>query len=579
MSKYPKYTKKRSDSNKYYFSLRIPNELQDSYGKKNIEYSLKTSDRNEATQKALTDAGFFKKEFERLRSGDNVKALDSKMKASVQDLTRAANYHYLREKKFLKALYRANHETGYLPDESYRKGLSESLARDDIPVTLEQNLNSLKLDLIHGDYLNVMPSVNMLIDELHFDMEKPDFKSAKKMGGLSKQYIKLCDMVLRGSIKAHEEFLNPESSANITLLEFSAMHEQSFTKDTRSALKPAVDRFVAFAGNIDVADVTPKLIFDFTRWLSKIDKPPKNARNVDWNGLYKASCEAAPDEIDTFAKSTVENGLSALRTLFYKALGKFGENGLISANPFIFSDEETKLLYEGFSESVRRPYDFDDLKKIFSSKLFTQPDYASENFWGVLLLFYTGARPSEIGSLKLSDMESVTDNDKRIIYYFNVTRSKSSAGIRPIVVHEELIELGLIDYIENLRSQNNEYLFPSWGSNEWEQISNTGVSEWLNKSFLDSVGVKFFGKVKGVKLPIRKDGYSIRHTFQDGMRDCKADESVIKLMVGHSQKMMYGEGGKRKAERIADELAKFDTTIAYDVNVIKTIKSGKLVTD
>lgn len=576
MSKNPKFTKKRSDSNNYYFSLRIPNDLQASYGKQTIEYSLRTSDRNEAGQKALTDAGFYKKEFERLRSGENESAFAETVQASVHDLTRAANYHYLREKKALKALYSVNYDIGYRPHESYIKGLPDALAHDDVPVTPQQHLNSLKLDLIHQDYLSVMPDVNLLIDEFRFNIEKHDFESARNLRGLSKQYVQLCDMVLRASIKAHEEFLNPESSANMTLLEFSAMHEQSLSKDTRSALKPAVDRFVAFAGNIDIAEVTPRLIFDFTRWLVKIDKPPKNTRNVDWNALYEASCNAAPDEIDTFARSTVENGLSALRTLFYKAIGRFGENGLIASNPFVFSDEETVALYEGFLMSVRKPFDFDDLKKIFSSTLFTQPDFISENFWGTLLLFYTGARPSEIGSLKLSDLDSVTD-DGRLIYYFNVTRSKSSAGIRPIVVHGDLIELGLIDYIEYLKGNNHEHLFPDWGSREWEQISNTGVSEWLNKSFLEDVGVKFFGKVKGAKLPIRKDGYSIRHTFQDGMRDCKADENVIKLMVGHSQKLMYGEGGKRKAERIADELAKFDSVTAYNVNVVETIVSGRFV--
>lgn len=577
MSKNPKYTKKRSDSSKYYFFLRIPDDLQNVYGKKTIEHSLRTSDRHEAELKALADAGLYKKEFERLRRGDNTNPIKANVQATVHDLTRAANFHYLSEKKALKTIYRVNYDYGYRPDGSLKHGLPDTLCCEDVPVTPEEHLKALKLDLIHGDYLTVMPSVNLLIDEFHFDMDKPDFADVKNLKFLGKQYVQLCDMVLRASIKAHEEFLNPASTANMSLLEFAAMHENSFTKDTRSALKPALERFVAFAGNIDIADVTPNLILGFTRWLVKIEKPAKNTKNVDWNALYEASCGASPGEIDVFAKSTVENGLSALRTLFYKALGKFGENGLISSNPFIFNEEETKDLYEGFAESVRKSFDFNDLEKIFSNKLFTQPDYTSENFWGTLLLFYTGARPSEIGSLKLSDMDSVTANDGTLVYYFNVTRSKSDAGIRPIVIHEDLLALGLIDYINDLKKKGLEYLFPVWGSNEWGQISNTGVSEWLNKSFLDNVGVKFSGKVKGVKLPIRKDGYSIRHTFQDGMRDCKADENIIKLMVGHSQKFMYGDGGKRIPERISEELLKFNTVRAYGVDVVKTIRSGRLI--
>lgn len=66
---------------------------------------------------------------------------------------------------------------------------------------------------------------------------------------------------------------------------------------------------------------------------------------------------------------------------------------------------------------------------------------------------YTGARRSEIARLTKSDF-SICNDSKR--YYFKVTQGKTAAAVRLVPLSNDLIEAGLIEYLE---SSSTEYLF------------------------------------------------------------------------------------------------------------------------
>src|SRR5690349_12926065 len=73
-------------------------------------------------------------------------------------------------------------------------------------------------------------------------------------------------------------------------------------------------------------------------------------------------------------------------------------------------------------------------------------------FWAPLIGLFSGARLNEIGQLRKGDVERVAE-----IWCFRITdegedeRSvKTSAGKRVVPMHQELIQLGLLDYLAML---------------------------------------------------------------------------------------------------------------------------------
>src|SRR5690606_38933617 len=114
----------------------------------------------------------------------------------------------------------------------------------------------------------------------------------------------------------------------------------------------------------------------------------------------------------------------------------------------------------------RRPMAFDsekeysrhDLKAIFTSPLFTtgwtppRADYGEALYWLPLILLYTGARREEIA--QLHTREVVQDRDSGIWHFQARTIGdetvKSGNSQRQVPIHRDLIDLGLLDYVDRL---------------------------------------------------------------------------------------------------------------------------------
>ncbi len=158
-------------------------------------------------------------------------------------------------------------------------------------------------------------------------------------------------------------------------------------------------------------------------------------------------------------------------------------------------------------------YSSSDLKLIFDSL----PSNAAEawQFWIPLLGLYTGARISEIASLK-------TDGfiEKNGVKAMKLEGTKTLASRRTIPIPTDLITLGLLDFVASRRDLNKVFLFEIKSHNQ--NGAGATVSKWYTK----------------LKKRINLDGeykvfHSFRSTLVDHLKQAGVDFEARCQFVGH----------------------------------------------
>lgn len=309
----------------------------------------------------------------------------------------------------------------------------------------------------------------------------------------------------------------------------------------------------------------------FELWNKYVDDRPKStiiASQTPWGQLEQFAQKQdirGPGEVT----STIVNGyithLKEELNLTVKTingrLGKLKEIYKIAVGKEILAKDPT-LTTIGYKESSRKkaerkrlPFTPNDLQVIFGSPVFTEHarsrGQAGEAcYWIPLIMHYSGARPEEIAGLPISDIKEhpslgwyfdITDiesaEDKELFDDEDSARKKTSKKVakemgkrtlknvvsrRKIPVASELISLGFLQYVEHIRSQRKEMLFPT-------------LTRDFHGKFSGAFG-KWFGRYKtelGFNGP-RKSLYSLRHNMKDLMESAEIPSKYLKRIMGHA---------------------------------------------
>ncbi|OEC83161.1 hypothetical protein A9D46_12170 [Photobacterium damselae subsp. damselae] len=180
---------------------------------------------------------------------------------------------------------------------------------------------------------------------------------------------------------------------------------------------------------------------------------------------------------------------------------------------------------------AKHAYDNADLKKLFSTEIHTEKKYKHPHYyWLPLLGLYTGARLNELCQLYRQDISNkegiwvIKIDDK-----FEGQRLKNNSSRRVIPIHEKLLELGFIDYINSVQ---HERIFPDL--KQERDGFGTAASKW-------------FGRFKN-KLGFERghDFHSFRHTTATQLKHAEISSVVAAELLGHSQNNItydrYGKG-------------------------------------
>lgn len=177
------------------------------------------------------------------------------------------------------------------------------------------------------------------------------------------------------------------------------------------------------------------------------------------------------------------------------------------------------------------------------SVLFTHPDYLQQRsvtssgaslrsgrYWLPLCLLFSGARREEIAGCPLEDLKE--DPASRVLY-FNLRfdketgrRLKNKASIRRVPVHSALLQLGFLDYVQQVKDSGATILFPS-------PLVRSGTSQATSGG---AVG-KWFARLIKQVFPTDKRKltlHSLRSTAITRLHDKGIKGEIVRALVGHS---------------------------------------------
>jgi integrase len=236
---------------------------------------------------------------------------------------------------------------------------------------------------------------------------------------------------------------------------------------------------------------------------------------VESSGTYK-----------TITAVTVNNRLRKLSAF----MNWCKSNGYVTENPLVGLKVMT-----GSAKEARLSFDQHDLSTLLNlNALKEEARKHPWRYWLPLLGRFTGARLEELCQLHIADFVTFQGVDCiRIDDGHESQKLKNSSSRRTLPTHPALIQLGLLDYVNNQRTQGVDRLFP-----ELEPVRGKlghAPSKWFSR----------YRTKMGVSDP-KKTFHSFRHTMIDDLRDAGVQDSLIKRIAGHEDSAVtFGVYGSR----------------------------------
>jgi len=316
-----------------------------------------------------------------------------------------------------------------------------------------------------------------------------------------------------------------------------------------------LEEFVEIVGDFDFSRVTKKEVSYYIDVQTKL--PPNRKKSQKYRDLtIKQVMELNLSQKETQTPQNINKRLSKL-----SVFGNWGvRQGLLLTNPF----SGMKFLVKK-QPNRRQPFTTDDLKKILKPETYLNWTINFEHpykihkvnnklpyYWVFLLGIFSGMRTNEMCQLRLSDLKKVDKFWFMFVEDSENTKVKTESSIRKIPLHPQLIELGFIDYVGNLRKKKKTRVF--WELREDRDGFASKVSRHYNEKFLPAIGV--WEKHKKVL-------YCTRHTFINKLYSEKVDENVIKTLVGHEKEftMKHYGGDPFTPEVLLEEISKVNYSI------------------
>ena len=285
----------------------------------------------------------------------------------------------------------------------------------------------------------------------------------------------------------------------------------------------ALERFSKFLGtDAIVRSISKETMRSFIETLRQLPASKSNAvkslplkEQIDW---------AKANGVDLLSNNTVRNNVVHVSAVLShsKSLGFLDENVALEMIPS--KTQKARTL------RARNDYSAAEITKLFSSPLFTQNerpttrDIGEAAYWVPVIMYYTGARLSEICQLHTPHVYFDKNRGYSVISIeesHGATSVKERSSVRLIPVPEALVELGFTEYVNNLPSGSP--LFPS-KRQATKPIKSGNFTKWWSEYVNDVLG----------ELQDRKPAHAFRHTFKSQHRMLNVREDITDAIVGHS---------------------------------------------
>lgn len=291
---------------------------------------------------------------------------------------------------------------------------------------------------------------------------------------------------------------------------------------TRQLALQALSDYNTNPYDLDAIKITFAEVYDKWSYKKFEEVSPSNV-----NG-YKASykvCEALYDMRFTDIKlshlqSVVDNSgknypaLKKLKSLFSQLFDFAVMNEIIPKDRHI-----VEYVDIGKAEKSTKHYRFSDIEV---DTLWRWAD-GNEYVQVILMLIYSGTRPSELFNTKCSSV----DLESR---YFTIEKGKNANATRKVPIHDRTYP-----FFEHWMSKGNEYLITNLSGNKFQFDTNyISYTDSFWKPVLTDLGILQYKNAKGEvaeHLP-----HDTRHTFASMWAEKKLDEAMRRKIQGHSGK-------------------------------------------
>ncbi|WP_394169032.1 tyrosine-type recombinase/integrase [Saccharospirillum alexandrii] len=264
--------------------------------------------------------------------------------------------------------------------------------------------------------------------------------------------------------------------------------------------------------------------------------PRRNLKEYKNKSLDKIFEITPPEEIpeeDTISYKTIVEHRKLIQGIL-----KFARD-----EEYVLTTPEVRIPYEAGSDNRYAPYTDREVLALLSGLI-----PATHRYWITYIASYSGMRSNEICQLMKSDVRFDSDSCR---YFFSVNdegekRLKSKASKRNVPIHQRLIDLGLIDYVNS----TNKELF--------EGTDSKSITRWF-RSYREKMGVPSVSDTGN-----RKVFHSFRHTFTSKAASNNITKERIAAVAGHD--------GVRT---ITDNYIHFDS-LASLIDVVDVIDYGEV---
>jgi integrase len=300
-----------------------------------------------------------------------------------------------------------------------------------------------------------------------------------------------------------------------------------------------------------VGDQTPlsRIDYDFCLSLrSRLARVPANRTKIYCTLTIDEAIERArSDGKSLLAAETQKTYLSAFREVLDLAFKK----RLIPGNP---ADGLAPVKRDDVpSGERRRSFTPEQLIQFFGSPYYAECASSPEpfahdkngwRFWLPLICLLMGMRPNEVAQMHTNDFKytkagtpyldiaATADDDDNPL---SAKTLKTAASRRKLPVHPELINIGLLKFIERQRTNSaSPRLFPELKPDKYGNHATYALRRF-REAYLPNA----------IEMQSRQTFYSFRHTFRDALRRVDAQPATLEALGGWTQRKStsddYGE--------------------------------------
>ena len=349
--------------------------------------------------------------------------------------------------------------------------------------------------------------------------------------------------------------------------------ERARPANTVHEYKRAVEMFIQLHGDLPVAAIKKSHARLYREALQEV--PQRRSGELlkaslpelsAWGRKHPGASKVSP--------GTINKQLGAVQAIAAWAYA----NGVIPEDT-AWADPFAKMRVQG-EQSERTSFENLDLQRLFAAPVFTKHEYPQGGrgpaaFWLPLLSLFNGARQAELAGLTVADVQQESDTGTPLLFITAQAsrgkRLKTKASRRVVPIHTQLVKLGFLKFVEDVRSRDGAkaFLFPLVAPDQG-RAGVAAYSKWFGR-YLRAQGVSDTDKVF----------HSFRHGFKDALRRGAVNQEIHDALTGHAQASTVsgGYGAKEMLARFGVKVLRAAVAkVAYeglDLSSVQQFVVGK----